>query len=234
MDKVFETERTHRPTLSYQRLHTVQPLSDAELHDKIRRTVPNKHELQVLESFLIFNKCAFSYSRPVRSLNMVENFRHVLKTNFYQPTKVALSFRLAPDFLPEVEYPKKPYGMFFVIGRIFFFWLGRRLRLTLLRMQATSSEGSTYVSVMSLVGVSGLFCPGTKKITRLTRGCCSMRITALHPHNRSRTRISLREARREPSCHRSYLFSLHPISVAHLYKLAWEQPRSDALRNTSM
>ena len=39
-----------------------------------------------------------------------------LKTNFYQPTKVALSFRLAPDFLPEVEYPKKPFGLFFVIG----------------------------------------------------------------------------------------------------------------------
>ena len=33
------------------------PLSDAELYDKIRRTVTNKHELQVLESFLIFNKC---------------------------------------------------------------------------------------------------------------------------------------------------------------------------------
>lgn len=42
--------------------------------------------------------------------------RNVLKTNFYQPTKVALSFRLAPDFLPEVEYPKKPFGLFFVIG----------------------------------------------------------------------------------------------------------------------
>jgi glutamate dehydrogenase len=45
------------PTLSYQRLQTTQPLSDEELYDKIRRTVPNKHELQVLESFLIFNKC---------------------------------------------------------------------------------------------------------------------------------------------------------------------------------
>ncbi|OJT02203.1 NAD-specific glutamate dehydrogenase [Trametes pubescens] len=85
------------PTLSYQRLRTQMPLTDAELYDRIRRTVPNKHELQVLESFLIFNK-------------------HVLKTNFYQPTKVALSFRLAPDFLPEVEYPRKPFGMFFVIG----------------------------------------------------------------------------------------------------------------------
>ena len=34
------------------------PLTDEELHDKIRRTVTNKHELQVLESFMIFNKCA--------------------------------------------------------------------------------------------------------------------------------------------------------------------------------
>lgn len=30
---------------------------------------------------------------------------------------MALSFRLAPDFLPEVEYPNKPFGLFFVIGR---------------------------------------------------------------------------------------------------------------------
>ena len=38
------------------------PLSDAELYDKIRRTVTNKHELQVLESFLIFNKYVFAAS----------------------------------------------------------------------------------------------------------------------------------------------------------------------------
>ena len=51
-----------RPTLSYQRLRTQMPLSDAELYDKIRRTVTDKHELQVLESFMIFRKCArFSY-----------------------------------------------------------------------------------------------------------------------------------------------------------------------------
>ena len=103
-----------RPTLSYQRLQTVQPLTDSELYDKIRRTVPNKHELQVLESFLIFNKFVFCTSMNVLSLLNLN--RHVLKTNFYQPTKVALSFRLAPEFLPEIEYPKKPFGMFFVIG----------------------------------------------------------------------------------------------------------------------
>ncbi|TFL01414.1 NAD-specific glutamate dehydrogenase [Pterulicium gracile] len=88
------------PTLSYQRLQTTQPLTDEQLWDKMRRTVPNKHELQVLQSFMIFNK-------------------HILKTNFYQPTKVALSFRLAPDFLSDVEYPNKPYGVFFVIGNEF-------------------------------------------------------------------------------------------------------------------
>lgn len=54
----------------------------------------------VFEAFLTFN-------------------RHVLKTNFYQPTKVALSFRLDPAFLPEIEYPVKLYGMFLVIGSEF-------------------------------------------------------------------------------------------------------------------
>ncbi|KAL4080785.1 NADH-dependent glutamate dehydrogenase [Scleroderma citrinum] len=85
------------PTLSYQRLQTTQPLTDEELYDKIRRSVPSKQDLQVLEAFLIFNK----------------------RTNFYQPTKVALSFRLAPEFLSEIEYPNKPFGMFFVIGNEF-------------------------------------------------------------------------------------------------------------------
>jgi len=81
-------------------LQTEEPLSDRELYDRIRRTVTNKQDVQVLESFLIFNK-------------------HVLKTNFYQPTKAALSFRLAPEFLPEVEYPNKPFGLFYIIGNEF-------------------------------------------------------------------------------------------------------------------
>lgn len=54
----------YRPTLSYQRLTTHQPLSDQELYDRIRRSVPNKHELQVLESFLIFNKCVLFLFTP--------------------------------------------------------------------------------------------------------------------------------------------------------------------------
>jgi glutamate dehydrogenase len=86
------------------------------LYLKIRKSASNQHAVQILEALLIFNK-------------------HVLKCNFYQPTsrsfhtsasggsderaEVALSFRLDPSFLPEVEYPKKAYGMFFVAGAEF-------------------------------------------------------------------------------------------------------------------
>lgn len=44
------------PTLSYQRLRTNQVLSDEELYTRIKKTVPNKHDAQILEAFLIFNK----------------------------------------------------------------------------------------------------------------------------------------------------------------------------------
>lgn len=59
------------------------------------------------------------YALRSSCLDLHVSYRHVLKTNFYQPTKVALSFRLKPDFLPEVEYPRKPFGMFIVIGAEF-------------------------------------------------------------------------------------------------------------------
>lgn len=88
------------PTLSYLRLKTEQPLSNEELYAKIRKTVTNPHDVQIFEAFLIFNQ-------------------HVLKTNFYQPTKLALSFRLDPKFLPTVEYPKTPHGLFLVVGSDF-------------------------------------------------------------------------------------------------------------------
>lgn len=88
------------PTLSYQRLVKEEVLTDAQIFDRMRKATNSQHELQVLESLLAFNKS-------------------VLKTNFYTPTKVALSFRLDPGFLPEVEYPVKPYGIFFVVGSDF-------------------------------------------------------------------------------------------------------------------
>jgi len=60
----------------------VEMLSDAQLKDLISRTVSNDYELMVMEAFTVFNSV-------------------VLKTNYYTPTKMALSFRLDPKFLLE-------------------------------------------------------------------------------------------------------------------------------------
>lgn len=108
----------HRPTLSYQRLQTGAVLTDEELLAKIKkyarprdvrwrvsadlscRTTLNDHDHQILTSFVTFNKA-------------------VLKTNFFTPTKVALSYRLSGDFLPEAEYPTPVFGLFLIVGSEF-------------------------------------------------------------------------------------------------------------------
>lgn len=75
---------------------TTEVLSDAKLEDKITKDVTNEHEEMVMTAFRVFNNA-------------------VLKTNYFTPTKVALSFRLNPSFLPPIEYPSPLYGMFLVI-----------------------------------------------------------------------------------------------------------------------
>lgn len=75
----------------------VEVLSDEKLGETIAKTVANEHEEMVMTAFRVFNKA-------------------ILKTNYFTPTKVALSFRLDPSFLPEAEYPRPLYGMFLVIG----------------------------------------------------------------------------------------------------------------------
>eukprot|EP00835_Amoeboradix_gromovi_P004411 NODE_342_length_10579_cov_0.629389.p1 type:complete len:1031 gc:universal NODE_342_length_10579_cov_0.629389:5309-2217(-) len=97
---VSAKEQTAHPTLSYQRINKQQIYSDDELLELIKKSTSNKHEFMVFECILQFN-------------------RHVLKTNFYTPTKVALSFRLDPMYLPDVEYPNRPYGIFMVVGTEF-------------------------------------------------------------------------------------------------------------------
>ncbi|KAJ1732739.1 NAD-dependent glutamate dehydrogenase [Coemansia biformis] len=87
-------------SLSMTRLQDKAPLSTDELLLKITRVTTNDHDAMVMRALLDFNT-------------------HVLKTNFYQPTKVALSFRMDPGFLPAIEYPAKPYGLFLVIGNEF-------------------------------------------------------------------------------------------------------------------
>jgi glutamate dehydrogenase len=75
----------------------VAVLSDQDLKEKISKTVSNEHDEMVMTAFRVFNNA-------------------ILKTNYFTPTKVALSFRLDPSFLPDAEYPKPLYGMFLVIG----------------------------------------------------------------------------------------------------------------------
>jgi glutamate dehydrogenase len=88
------------PTLSYLRLNVDEVLDDNRLSSMISKTVANEHDEMVMSAFRVFNSA-------------------VQKTNFYTPTKVALSFRLNPDFLPEQEYPQPLYGMFLVISSEF-------------------------------------------------------------------------------------------------------------------
>ncbi|KAL7308982.1 NAD-dependent glutamate dehydrogenase [Mucor circinelloides] len=97
---VNQREASLQPTISYQRLTTMENLTEEQLLKKIKAVTSNSHEQLVFEAFMTFNK-------------------HVLKTNFYQTTKVALSFRMDPSFLPEIEYPNTPYGLFLVVGSEF-------------------------------------------------------------------------------------------------------------------
>lgn len=88
------------PTLSYLRIKVQHVLDDNELKSLISKSVANEHDEMVMTAFRVFNAA-------------------VLKTNFYTPTKVALSFRLNAKFLPEVEYPQPLFGMFLVISSEF-------------------------------------------------------------------------------------------------------------------
>lgn len=89
-------------TLLYKRLLKITPLGlDQEFeHLLARECLQNEHQLMVLRALHGFNKL-------------------VLKTNFYISTKVAISFRLDPLFLPTSEYPDTPFGLFFVVGSDF-------------------------------------------------------------------------------------------------------------------
>ena len=88
------------PTLSYQRIKSDNVLDEGKLAEMISKAALNEHDEMVMSAFRVFNAA-------------------VLKTNFYTPTKVALSFRLDPSFLPEYEYPQPLYGMFLVISSEF-------------------------------------------------------------------------------------------------------------------
>lgn len=71
-----------------------------EAKKKIEEKVSSEIERHILEAMILFNGS-------------------VLKTNFFTREKVCLAFRLSPDFLNPVDYPEKPYGVFFLIGKGF-------------------------------------------------------------------------------------------------------------------
>lgn len=87
-------------TISSERLSTYAVYSDADVPAVIKRAISNPKEYQIFEVMHTFNK-------------------HILKTNFYQPTKVAMSFRLDPSFLDKAEYLTPVFGLFFVCSSEF-------------------------------------------------------------------------------------------------------------------
>ncbi|VEU21952.1 DEKNAAC102936 [Brettanomyces naardenensis] len=89
-------------TLSYQRVAKIQTISsDAQFDELIAEDcATNEGYALVLKALYAFNKS-------------------VLKTNFFVTSKLAISFRLNPSFLPKEEYPNTPFGMFFVVGSNF-------------------------------------------------------------------------------------------------------------------
>ena len=75
----------------------VEVMSDTKLKETIAKTAANENDEMVMTAFRVFNNA-------------------VLKTNFFTPTKVGLSFRLEPSFLPRSEYPMPLYGMFLFLS----------------------------------------------------------------------------------------------------------------------
>ncbi|EAN32237.2 Glutamate/Leucine/Phenylalanine/Valine dehydrogenase family protein [Theileria parva strain Muguga] len=75
-------------------------LEAESLAKKIIRTIKqleNLEEIDILLYFIKFNN-------------------HTLRTNFFVPNKISLSFRFNCGFLSKLDYPKVPYGIALIIG----------------------------------------------------------------------------------------------------------------------
>eukprot|EP00163_Fabomonas_tropica_P003925 TRINITY_DN13481_c0_g4_i1.p1 TRINITY_DN13481_c0_g4~~TRINITY_DN13481_c0_g4_i1.p1 ORF type:complete len:1026 (-),score=365.41 TRINITY_DN13481_c0_g4_i1:176-3253(-) len=70
------------------------------LRDLVKKEVDNDFDATIFRAMIDFNT-------------------HVLKTNFFKRNKVALAFRLDPGFLSEEDVPRRPYGIFFIVGSEF-------------------------------------------------------------------------------------------------------------------
>jgi len=70
------------------------------IESKLEIDVPSLTDKTILQYFITFNKM-------------------ILKTNFFKKNKICAAYRLDPSFLNEVDFPEKPFGVLFCVGRPF-------------------------------------------------------------------------------------------------------------------
>lgn len=73
---------------------------EQQITRRIEQDVPSLKNRAILNYFLTFN-------------------RLILKTNFFMQDRTCIGFRLDADFLDPVDFPEKPFGVFFFYGREF-------------------------------------------------------------------------------------------------------------------
>ncbi len=73
---------------------------EKEIRYRIEKEVPSDGDRLILGWFLDFN-------------------RLILKTNFFLRDKRCLAFQLDPSFLSPADYPERPFGLYFFVGREF-------------------------------------------------------------------------------------------------------------------
>ena len=71
-----------------------------QIQNAIETKVSASSDKAILQYFLPFNEL-------------------VLKTNFFRRDKICAVYRLDPSFLNQIDYPEKPFGIFFCVGRAF-------------------------------------------------------------------------------------------------------------------
>lgn len=73
---------------------------EEDIITKIETDVPSVKDRTILKYFITFNKM-------------------ILKTNFFMRDKTCMVYRLDPAFLNKIDFPEKPFGLFFFVGRVF-------------------------------------------------------------------------------------------------------------------
>eukprot|EP00796_Vickermania_ingenoplastis_P001329 gene1328-772_t len=100
-------------------------LEGGEILAKLKEDLRSDFDMALFSTFVKFNEV-------------------VKKHNFYKPDKAVLGFRLDPSFLLDLEYPRKPYGVFLFTAP---HWRGFHVRFTDIArggVRMILSKGNTY------------------------------------------------------------------------------------------